>query len=409
MHITESIGLAVTSVRANVLRSVLTLLSISIGVAAIMTSTTVVDSLNSVFEDQLSQLGSNTFIVQKMPSFLMGMKDWRKYMKRKDLDYQQAQLVRDQTTLAQSVSASVQSTSIVRAHGESTESPQRIMGGDERYLEVFGFNVESGRGLTYEDVLYKREVAVIGADIAKRLFRDRQPLGNTVAIGSKTFLVVGVLEAKGSVIGQSQDGIVIIPITAHLKYLTSRWGSSLVLSVKAANSTSMDATMDQVIGILRIARKVQPGDENDFEIMTNSSLTASFQGFTKYLTYFSAGVAAICLLAAGIGIMNIMLVSVKERTREIGVRKALGATRGNILTQFVIEAITMCQLGGAIGIVLGVIGGNVIALYMKTSVVFPWQGTIIAVVVCTVIGVAFGGYPAWRASLLDPIDALRYE
>ena len=409
MQLTESISLAVSSVRANKLRSALTLLSIAIGIFAIMLSTTAVDSLDAVFSDQLSQLGSNTFFVTKSPAFIMSPKEWRKFIKRKDITYAQTQMVREQATLAAGTSAVMRSAYVIRGNGETTDGVQAVVGADERYLEMSNYAVGTGRGITYEDVLYKREVAVIGDDVTKRLFRGQDPIGRGITIKSKVYSVIGTLEPKGSVMGQSQDAIVVIPITAHLKYLTSMWDNSLTLLVKARSSAALEETADQVIGVLRVARKVPPGEDNDFELMTNDALMDSFRGLTKYLAYFGVGVSSISLLAAGIGIMNIMLVSVKERTREIGVRKAVGATRLNVLTQFVIEAITLCQFGGIIGIILGIAAGDLAALLLGTHAVFPLTGTLIAAGVCTLIGVTFGAYPAWRAASLDPIEALRYE
>jgi putative ABC transport system permease protein len=234
-------------------------------------------------------------------------------------------------------------------------------------------------------------------------------LGASVQIGPKTYTVIGVLATSGSTFGQSQDNFVLIPITSFLKYYTNEWTSSVGITVRARSKEQLDETTDQVIGILRTIRKVAPWEDNDFEIITNDSLTATFEGMTQYIAYFAVGVSAISLLAAGIGIMNIMFVSVKERTREIGIRKAIGATRANILTQFIIEAITLCQLGGLVGIMLGIIAGNVIAAYLHTTFVIPYLWMLIAAGICTLIGVGFGAYPAWRAASLDPIDALRYE
>ncbi|HZV13463.1 MAG TPA: ABC transporter permease [Candidatus Kapabacteria bacterium] len=409
MQIGESISLAVKSVLSNKLRSFLTLLSISIGVFAIVGATTIVDSFNAVFSDQLSALGGNTFSIQKYPAFMLGPKQWMKYSKRKDITYQQAMMVRDRATLAMSVSTTIANSFLVKGNGEVTDAPVSIIGGDDNYCVNNNFNVALGRALTAEDVTYKRDVAVLGADVAKRLFDVANPVGASVQIGPKTYTVIGVLAPTGTTFGISQDNFTLIPITSFLKYYTNEWNSSVNITVRARSKELLDETTDQVIGILRTIRKVAPWNDNDFEVATSESLTATFEGLTQYISYFAVGVSAISLLAAGIGIMNIMFVSVKERTREIGIRKAIGATRTNILTQFIIESITLCQLGGLAGIVLGIIAGNVIAIYLKTTFVIPYLWMLIAAVICTVIGVGFGAYPAWRAASLDPIDALRYE
>ncbi len=409
MQISESVRVALASVAANKLRSALTLLSVSIGVFAILGAGTVVDSLNGLVTDQLESIGSSTFLVQKFPAFFLNPREWRKYMRRKDITYEQIQLVKQQATLSSSVGCQAVANYYVRGGGQTTDAPVSIIGGDETVLANQNFVVHAGRVLTLEDVQYRRDVAVLGADVVKRLFEHEDPIGKQVSIHGRPYVVIGTLEAKGTTFGQSQDNFVHIPITSYLKYYTSQYETSLTMVVKAVNVERREEAMDQVVGILRTARRVPPGVDNDFEIFTSESISETFAGFTKYLVYFAIGVSSISLLAAGVGIMNIMLVSVKERTREIGTRKAVGATRRNILTQFMLEAVTLCELGAVIGIVLGIVAGNAFAAYLGTKVVLPYGSIALAVGVCTIIGVCFGAYPAWRAASLDPIDALRYE
>jgi len=409
MQISESVGLAIASVKANKLRSFLTLLSISIGVFAIIGSTTVVDSFNTMFSDQLAQLGSNTFMIRKFPAMMMGAAQWRKYMKRKDITYEQAVIVREHATMGQTVGTFIGDAQLVKGNGNTTDAPIGITGCDENYFLNNNFNIDGGRQFTSEDVLYKRDLAILGSDVVTRLFANMNPLGQSVSVGTKTYTVIGVCAAKGSAFGQSQDNFVLIPITSYLKYYSNEWETSVSITVRTRSIATMDDETDQIVGSLRTMRKVQPWEDNDFEIMSNDSVTSAFENLTQYIAYFAVGISTISLLAAGIGIMNIMLVSVKERTREIGIRKATGATRSNILTQFLIESVTLCQLGGAIGIVLGIAAGDGLAAYLGTSFVVPITWVLLSVGICTLIGVAFGVYPAWRAALLDPIDALRYE
>ncbi|HET7152529.1 MAG TPA: ABC transporter permease, partial [Candidatus Kapabacteria bacterium] len=387
MQIGESISLAVASVKANKLRSALTLLSVSIGVFAIIGATTVVGSFNAMFTDQLSALGSNTLFIQKFPAFMLSGKEWRKYMKRKDITYQQAAMLRERATLPMDIGTIIGNNQIVKGNGETTDNAIGVNGGDENFATTDNLNVALGRQITTEDVTYKRDVAVLGADVVKRLFGITDPLNKTITIGSKPYTVIGTFSAKGSTLGQSQDNFVLIPITSFLKYYTDEWSSSVEITVRAPSVQTVSETEDQVIGILRTLRKVEPWEDNDFEVITNDAVTSAFEGFTQYVAYFAVGVSAISLLAAGIGIMNIMLVSVKERTREIGIRKAIGATRRNILTQFIIEAVALCQFGGIIGIVLGVGAGNLAAAYLQTSFTIPYLWIIVAVFICTVIGV----------------------
>jgi putative ABC transport system permease protein len=251
-------------------------------------------------------------------------------------------------------------------------------------------------------------------DVVKALFGAGSALGKTVTIKNQEFDVVGILEPRGGVLGQSQDNRVLIPITVFNRYYTSEWDASVDISVKAESKFTLESTFDESVGIMRALRGVKPWDENNFEIDTNDALTGQFSGFSSALLIVAwiSGLGA--LVAAGIGIMNMMLVSVRERTREIGVRKALGARRVWIIRQFLIESITLCQLGGLTGMVGGLSSSWAVTEILRgtmptISYVMPWGTVVFSIVICTVIGLAFGIYPAWRAAHLDPIEALRYE
>jgi putative ABC transport system permease protein len=258
-------------------------------------------------------------------------------------------------------------------------------------------------------------VAIIGVDIVTALFPRIDPVGQRITIKNQTFSVIGVLTKKGGVMGQSQDNRVLIPISVFNKYYTWEWDASVDISVKAASKDMLPVTMDEATGIMRALRKVKPWEENSFEIDANDALTGQFAGFTTALLVVAwiSGLGA--LIAAGIGIMNMMLVSVKERTREIGVRKALGARKRWIVRQFLIESITLCQLGGMTGMIGGVLTSWGVTEILRNSnmpmltYIFPTSTVIFSVVICTIIGLGFGIYPAWRAANLDPIEALRYE
>lgn len=411
MNIAENIIMAWEALKTNAMRSALTLLSIAIGVFAIITASSIVESLNTSVSGQLASLGQNTFTLDRMPHIITSDKEWREYNKRKPLVYRQALAFKER------LGTSVLGVSITNATGGETikNGPREtnpnvlIMGGDYPYFDLNTRDIESGRPLSDEDVMLSRKVVVLGKDIATRLFPNENPVGNEVTIRARKFSVVGVMTPKGSTFGESMDNLVVIPISFYMRTFADEHDRSVTLDVKAPSQEEFVNTLDHSIGIMRALRNVPPGEDNDFAIITNESLTDQFESFTVYIVIFGNIAGGIALLAAGIGIINMMLVSVKERTREIGVRKALGARQNTILGQFLVEAIVLCQFGCAIGIGLGLLGGFGMSILMEATFGMPWGWMALSVSICTVIGILFGSYPAWRASRLDPIETLRYE
>jgi putative ABC transport system permease protein len=234
-------------------------------------------------------------------------------------------------------------------------------------------------------------------------------VGQRFSFNNVNYNVIGVLEPKGAMEGSQQDDFAVIPVTTAInRYEDRRWVNLTILA-QARSAADYDATVDQVRGIMRLIRKVPPADEDGFEIISADSLMAQMQDFTRKLRIGITLVSSIALLAAGIGIMNIMLVSVTERTREIGIRRAVGAKKRSILTQFIMEAVVLCEVGGVIGVALGVAGGDILAHYMKLPKVLPVDWICIGLGICSLVGVIFGAYPAWKAANLDPIESLRYE
>ncbi|HCR48948.1 MAG TPA: ABC transporter permease, partial [Bacteroidetes bacterium] len=270
------------------------------------------------------------------------------------------------------------------------------------------YELGSGRFLTDGDVQYGRPVVVLGTEVVSKLFETETPIGKDILVGGHRMTVVGVLKQKGQSFGQSQDNLVVAPITT----LFVQYGDpdqNIDILVRARNVEILAESIDESIGIFRAVRRLDAKEENDFEVITNDSVVETFTGFTAYLTIGGAGIGFIALLAAGIGIMNIMLVSVTERTREIGIRKSIGAKKGDILRQFLYEAIFLCQIGGVLGILMGVGTGNILSLMWETPLVVPWGWAFGSVAGVTIIALIFGVYPAWKAANLRPIDALRYE
>ncbi len=409
MNIGESIIQAFDSVRTNKLRTFLTLLSISIGVFAIIGAGSLVDSINKTLFSELESLGRNSFFIRRIPALEFGH-DWRKYMKRKPINYSVVKELKRQLVSPEFVTAyGFSSAHTVKAGEYETDPDVQLFGGDEYFLNVMNTNISKGRFFSREDIDLNKDFAIIGNDIVVKVFPNINPIGKKIKIKNHNFTVIGVLQPKGAILGQSQDNRVIVPISQFLRYFASFWEQDLTVAVKSPDYESLNDVIDETVSVMRSIRNLKPWQENDFEIETNESLSEQFASFTDFLSYFGAFSGIIALIAAGVGIMNIMLVSVKERTREIGIRKAVGAKRRWILTQFIIEAITLCQVGGLIGIALGIVASAFLGSMLGIRLVLPIEWVIFSIAICTLLGLIFGAYPAWKAARLDPIDALRYE
>lgn len=407
--IKESFRMALDAIRANKLRSILTLLGISIGVFSVIGVMTAIRTLESSVESGLNVFGTNTFTVQKHPAIRMGGRHSRRYHNRKNIDYLQYEELKRRAQLPINISTSATRSGIrVTYRDNIAKKNVVVIGGDEGSLRMFNTMIGDGRNVTRQDVEFSRKVAVLGADALDQLFPFEDPIGKKISIKGEDFTVVGIADKKGEMFGQSQDNYVLVPITSFLHRYASRW-TSLGLTIEAASEELYEKTMDETIGLMRAIRKVAPGDENDFEVVSNAELIDTFSQFTGGIKIFAFTVSVIALLVAGIGIMNIMLVSVTERIKEIGIRKAIGATRRDIMIQFLSEAVFLSEFGGVVGVILGVVGGNAVAMIFKIPAVIPLDWAIIGLVVCSLIGIGFGIYPAWKAAKLDPIESLRFE
>lgn len=407
MNIFESIVQALQAIVANKMRAFLTLVSICIGVFAIMLSGTLVDSLNESIAGEIESSGENTFSVTRMPSFT---NDRRKYNSRKPIYYSQYKKLRQKMTLTDQITAMGHRRNITVQSGHYETKPDvQMIGADENYFSMNDILISEGRPFTYEDIEAGRNVALIGNDVKAKIFPNSSPIGRKIQIKNQSYKVIGLLEERGALFFHSMDNQVVVPISYYLQYVDNWWRASLNIDVKAESKELLTETMDETIGIMRTIRRVQPWEKNDFEVDTKESIANQFKSFTKYLTIFGLVVSISALFAAGVGIMNIMLITVKERTREIGVRKAVGAKSSWVLYQFIIETITICQLGGAIGIALGLGASAALSNVLEISLYITPYWIAMSVGMCTLLGLLFGFYPAWKAARLNPIDALRYE
>ncbi len=411
MQFREILTMALASVGANKLRSALTMLGITIGVFSVISVMTAIGAMQASIESGLTLFGSNIFQFAKYPvSVHAGGKDSQKYENRRDINYREAQRYAElMEGNAQEICLKVFDDGKQAVYnGVKTTPSLTIVGTNKSFLAANAYTLAYGRNLNEEDVALSRRVLVIGRDIERRLFPHESPIGRVIKLGGHTFTIVGVLGERGTAFGQSQDDIAVLPITRFFEDFGS---ANRTINIATQSSSQMDysRTFDRGVGAMRIARNLRAEEPNDFEIYTNDSLKSAFVSIAGVIRIGAFVVSTIALLAAGIGIMNIMLVSVTERTKEIGIRKSIGARNRDILRQFLTEAVFISEAGGVLGILLGVIGGDLLALWLKVNLIFPFGWAIAGLVVCSAIGIGFGLYPAYRAASLDPIEALRYE
>jgi len=407
--IKESFRMAIESIRQNKLRSILTLLGISIGVFSVIGVMTAIRTLEYSVNSQLDIFGTNTFMIQKSPAIRIHGGGNDKIRKRKNILYAHYEELKQRAKLPLRVSV-VDGTGErnIQYKDKRLKKTAEVSGVDEWGLRSFKTYLADGRNFMEDDIRFYRSVTVLGPDLADILFPFEDPLGKEIQIKGLDYTVIGITERNGQAFGQSQDYFVMIPISVYIQRFSNRW-TSLGINVEAESTELYEKTMDEVIGLMRVIRKVPPEEENDFEIISNEELMETFAGFTGGIKLFAGAVSVIALLVAGIGIMNIMLVSVTERIKEIGIRKAIGATKRDILTQFLMEAVFLSQFGGIVGVILGIAGGNLMALVLKVPAVVPMDWAFYGMAVCSFIGIGFGIYPAWRAANLDPIESLRFE
>lgn len=413
MKIKETISVALESVKTNSLRTVLTLLIIAVGLMALVGILTALDSVLFSLNDSLNNMGANSFTIERKSQGIRGNRGGRRARMGEPIDYEQAAEFKERYDYPSKVTLSIQTTgrATVQRGDKKTNPIIAIYGADENYLDVKGQELDYGRNFSDNELQSGANKAIIGIELVKTLFDNNaeKALGEDILIGNVRYLVVGILKSKGSGGGsQGGDRLVILPLL-NAKRVYNNQGSDYSINVGVASAVDMENATDVAIGVFRQIRKLRLGQEEDFEIFKSDSLLDLLKENTVKIRWATIGIGLITLLGASIGLMNIMLVSVTERTREIGIRKALGATRGSILSQFLSEAIIICQMGGIVGIFLGVLAGFGVSLLFEGAFVMPWAWIILGLVTCFVVGLFSGLYPALKASRLDPIESLRYE
>jgi len=410
----DTFFMSLGAIVSNKLRSILTLVGIVAGVASIIAVMTAISVVQGTMEREMSVLGAQTFQVQKWPAGFHSDAERRKAMKRPPLTLENAATIRDHVSTVDLVGSEIWDFGFTANYkGVSTNPNLSICGGTPEYPPNNTHYVGLGRNLDPIDVKAARKVAVIGYAIAKKLYPFTDPIGKDIRVDGRKYEVIGVFDEKKSAFGGNFDNYVLIPVSTFVNTygLTGRDGfpRSVNITVRAITPELLDDSIEETRQVLRRARGVKPGQEDNFSFFNSQSLITQFNQMSMGIKLAAFVIGIIALVVAGIGIMNIMLVAVTERTREIGIRKALGAKPAGIMTQFLLEAIILCNIGGIIGVLAGFGMGNLVAVFAHFDVSVPMEWAVIGLLFCSAVGIAFGLLPAVRASRLNPIDALRYE
>jgi putative ABC transport system permease protein len=407
----ENIKIALQSIRTNILRSVLTVMIIAIGITALVGILTAIDSIKTSITKEFTVLGANTFSITSQG---MRVQIGNQRIRTKNYSYisfYEAKEFKEQFDFPATASISVVSTgtATLKYGAEKTNPNISVRGIDTDYLNTSGYEVEQGRGFIEDDIISGRNLTLLGSELAKKLFKGGEnPIQKDISIGNGKYKVIGVLREKGSGFGGSSDMVCFIPYSNSRSYF-SRPNMNFDIQIKVSQPELMEAAIGQAESVFRNVRDLSPVDESDFNIEKSDNIANLLLKNIKNITLVATIIGFITLLGAAIGLMNIMLVSVTERTREIGVRKAIGAKSNTVKQQFLIEAIVIGQIGGMFGILFGILAGNLVSIMIGSSFIVPWVWIVLGLVLCFGVGIVSGYYPAQKASQLDPIESLRYE
>ena len=397
--------IAVRDLKRHSLRTTLTALGIIIGVAAVITMVGLGQGARHDVEEQVNRLGQNVVLVFPGSQQLGGVNIGQG--SRNLLSVEDALAIRDE--IPEVIAASPEVRSTRQAVYGNRNWPTRVYGQSADYLQIRNWPIESGEMFTDEDVATAQQVAVVGQTIVEELFEGSDPIGETIRVSGVPLRVIGVLSRKGmSLMGSVQDDIVIVPYTTAFQRISGR-SHAMVINVQVYDAAAMPIAQMKITDLLRERHRLAPHQKNSFTVQTQEEVAEAATETSRVMTFLLASIAGISLLVGGIGIMNVMLVSVSERTREVGLRLSVGARSRDVLSQFLVEAVVLCLLGGLGGILLGVLATEIIAVYAGWPALFSREAMIVAVSVSAAVGIFFGFYPAWKASRLDPIVALRQE
>ncbi len=405
MWFIEGVVIAIKSIAANKLRSVLTLIGIIIGVTTVIAVVSIINGMNNYVSVKINSIGSNTFIIDK-EGVITSEEDWWNARKNKDITMEDMRAIERGCTLCRDIGGAVETISRVK-YGSNYLEDVYLSGATSNFTEISDIEIDYGRNLDQNDEDHRGAVCLVGPDIVENLVKNGNPIGKDLKVGNYYFRIIGVAKSRGSFLGQNQDSWVCIPLSTFEKYFGRRM--SIAIYAKATSVDYLQEAQDEARMTLRDRHKLKYNQKDDFGIMTAGSLMALYQGFTGAAWMVLIILSSVSLLVGGIVIMNIMLVSVTERTREIGVRKAIGARRRDILWQFLIEAITLSVVGGAVGVLGGIGLALAVAKFSPLPAAIEVWAVLTGLGVASSVGIVFGIFPAMKAAKLDPIESLRYE
>lgn len=412
MNIKENIAEGLRSIKGNLLRTILTALIISLGITSLVGILTAIDGIQSSVDNSFSGLGANSFDIRNRPAMQV-RREGQREKRFKNIDYRQASRYKTMFSTKGKVSlkTNVTNNAIGKYESKKTNPNVRLLGIDDNFIELKGYKIAEGRNFSNNEFTNAINVCFLGVDVIDQLFEKSSPLNREIIVSGIKLKVIGVLAKKGNMMGGGDDRVIMVPLETGRKMAIGR-NLTFDITTSSTKVANIDDFMEEARGVMRKVRMDPIGMEDSFSIDRSDSIAKSFESITSSLQLGGFVIGFITLLGAAIALMNIMMVSVTERTREIGIRKSLGATPSRILQQFLIEAIVICLLGGIGGIVLAIPIGNLIAQGISSgnaSFIIPWLWMMVGIIICVLVGLFSGIYPAFKASKMDPVEALRYE
>ena len=410
MSYSENVKVALQSVKSNKLRTFLTAIIIAIGLTALVGILTSIDAIEGSLNNTFSSMGANSFTIRNRGTGIRIGGSGERPKRFTPITYQEAMAFKQSYTFPATISVNAFASFAATAkYGNIKSNPNvSVLGGDDNYLSSAGYKLGLGRNFSQAELEFGSSVVLIGSEIKTKLFPDSDPINKSISVGNNKFMVIGVLAEKGSSIGFGGDKVCIVPLVKARQIMTMN-NPSYTISVTSTDPEQMEGAIGEATGIFRNIRGLNAGNDNNFEITKSDAIAQTLVDNLKFVRIGGIVIGAITLIGAAIALMNIMIVSVTERTREIGIRKAIGATPKVIRRQFLIEATVICLMGGITGVILGILIGNILSMVMGGSFIMPWAWTFLGLGLCIAVGLLSGFYPAMKASKLDPVESLRYE